>query len=104
MTTRRNPDAVFAALGDPTRRSVLQSIASAGNATATELAAQLPVSRQAVVKHLGRLGSAGLVTAQRQGREVRYQLSAEPLTEAVAWIAELGAVWDKRLARLEDLF
>ncbi|HDH03853.1 MAG TPA: ArsR family transcriptional regulator, partial [Actinobacteria bacterium] len=58
MTAPRNSDAVFAALSDPTRRAVLQGIASTGDATATELASQLPVSRQAVVKHLGLLGTA----------------------------------------------
>ena len=97
-------DAVFAALSDPTRRSVLQSIAGAGTATATQIAVQLPVSRQAIVKHLGVLDKAGLVTAARTGREVRYRLSPEPLTDAVAWIAELGALWDERLARLEKMF
>jgi len=102
MTTG-SADAVFAALSDPTRRTVLQSIAASGGRTATELAAQLPVSRQAVVKHLGQLDRAGLVSAQRHGREVRYQMTAAPLTEAVAWIAELGALWDERLARLEKL-
>ena len=97
-------DAVFAALSGPTRRSVLQSIAGAGTATATQIAVQLPVSRQAIVKHLGVLDKAGLVTAARTGREVRYRLSPEPLTDAVAWIAELGALWDERLARLEKMF
>lgn len=101
---RSKPDAVFAALSDPTRRAVLQTIADTGSATATELAARLPVTRQAVTKHLGQLGSAGLVTSERHGREVRYQISAEPLTDAVEWITDLGALWDARLARLKTLF
>jgi DNA-binding transcriptional ArsR family regulator len=100
--TRRDErvDAVFAALSDPTRRSVLGRLARSPSASATELAADLPVSRQAVVKHLQTLGSAGLVTPTREGREVRYALSPEPLGDAVGWMADVGAEWDERLERL----
>ena len=95
-----SPPDVFAALGDPTRREVLQQVAARGEATATELAATLPVSRQAVAKHLGVLAEAGLVQAHRAGRETRYEPTPEPLGDAIAWMAELGAQWDARLARL----
>ncbi len=92
---------VFGALADGTRRDLLRSISS-HPATATELAGAMPISRQAVVKHLGTLSDAGLVQGQRSGREVRYQLTPEPLAEVMSWMAEVGAEWDGRLARLRD--
>ena len=92
---------VFAALSDPTRRDVVRLLA-AGSATATELAADLPVSRQAVAKHLAALADAGLVRAERQGREVRYRLTPEPLGSAVSWIADLDSTWAERLAALRE--
>jgi DNA-binding transcriptional ArsR family regulator len=94
------PD-VFAALGDPTRREILQAVATRGDVTATELAASLPVSRQAVAKHLGVLAGAGLVAPRRAGRETRYAPTPQPLGDAIAWMADLGAQWDARLARLK---
>ena len=66
--------AVFGALSDPTRRQLLAAIAQHPAATATELAAALPISRQAVLKHLTALGEAGLLDRQRSGREVRYRV------------------------------
>jgi len=93
-------DAVFAALSDPTRRSVLGRLAGGTAASATELAAELPVSRQAVTKHLQMLGHAGLVTPTREGREVRYSITPAPLGDAVEWMTDVGAQWDRRLARL----
>jgi DNA-binding transcriptional ArsR family regulator len=96
-----SPDRTFAALGDPTRRDILQAVAARGDATATELAAALPVTRQAVAKHLGILAGAGLVESHRAGRETRYAPTPEPLGDAIAWMAELGAQWDARLARLK---
>ena len=92
-------DAVFAALADPTRRDVIRRLADAP-ATATELAAQVPVTRQAVRKHLEVLDAAGLVTTERLGREVRYSLSPASLGDAVGWMAEVGARWDRRLQAL----
>lgn len=71
-----------------------------GGATATELARQLPISRQAVTKHLVQLASAGLVAPTREGRETRYRITPEPLEDAVAWIVQAGGEWDDRLARL----
>lgn len=94
------PDRVFAALGDATRRNVLHEVASRGQATATELAADLPISRQAVVKHLAVLADAGLVLASKEGREQRYRPTPAPLADAIEWMTTLGAQWDRRLARL----
>jgi DNA-binding transcriptional ArsR family regulator len=96
-------DSVFAALADPTRRRVLDEIGRRGNATATQLAADLPVTRQAVAKHLGVLATAGLVDAQRAGRETRYRVTPAPLGDAIGWMARVGADWDDRLARLQAL-
>jgi DNA-binding transcriptional ArsR family regulator len=93
-------DAVFAALADPTRRRLLGRLSHQRSATATELAASEPVTRQAVVKHLQSLGEAGLVTPSREGREVRYALTPAPLEDAVGWMVTVGAQWDRRLARL----
>src|SRR5438270_8578251 len=75
------PDAVFAALADPTRRRVLRLVAERGPTSATLLERELPVTRQAIVKHLVVLSRAGLVTGQRKGQEVRYALVPEPLDE-----------------------
>lgn len=94
-------DAVFAALSDPTRRRLLATLGDHGAATATQLAADLPVSRQAVQKHLSGLADAGLVAPAREGREVRYRLTPAPLSEAMAWMATVGAQWDTRLAALQ---
>jgi DNA-binding transcriptional ArsR family regulator len=94
-------DAVFSALADGRRRSVVELLAEHGSATATELAASLPVTRQAVAKHLASLDEAGLVTRTRRGREAHYQLRPAPLAEAVSWIEQVGATWDSRLAALE---
>jgi DNA-binding transcriptional ArsR family regulator len=92
---------VFAALGDPTRRALVRRLADDGPVTATELAQTLPITRQAVAKHLAALHEAGLVDGVREGRETRYRLTPEPLDDAVAWMAEVGAHWDRRLAALE---
>jgi DNA-binding transcriptional ArsR family regulator len=91
---------VFAALADGNRRFVLETLARRETATATELAAELPVTRQAVAKHLAALDDAGLVRATREGRESRYRLTPGPLGEAMGWLAMVGAAWDERLASL----
>jgi DNA-binding transcriptional ArsR family regulator len=93
-------DGVFAALGDPGRRALVEAVAARGDATATELAANLPVTRQAVAKQLAALADAGLLRSRRTGRETRYEVTAEPLGDAVAWMLEVGAAWDMRLAKL----
>ena len=92
--------AVFEALADPTRRRLVGMLAERDTATATELAAELPVTRQAVAKHLAALDAAGLVAGRRLGRETRYRLTPRPLEDAAAWLARVGAEWDERLAAL----
>jgi len=92
--------AVFAALADPTRRAVLRSIASGDATTATELAAQLPITRQAVAKHLSQLQQARLVDSERDGRETRFQATPAPLGDAIGWMTAVGTQWDDRLAAL----
>jgi DNA-binding transcriptional ArsR family regulator len=91
---------VFGALADPNRRYVLEALAQRETATATELAAEMPVTRQAVAKHLAALNEAGLVESRREGRETRYELTPGPLASAMDWMASVGADWDSRLARL----
>jgi DNA-binding transcriptional ArsR family regulator len=91
--------AVFGALAEPMRRQLLATIAQ-HPATATELASELPISRQAVTKHLNSLSEAGLLERQRSGRDIRYRLSPAPLTEAMSWMAQVGGQWDERLSRL----
>ncbi len=97
----RRTEAVFEALADSTRRQVMRLLAETGPATATELAGDLPITRQAVAKHLATLAEAGLVTSDRHGRETRYQLTPEPLAEAVSWMASVGSQWDDRLQALQ---
>jgi DNA-binding transcriptional ArsR family regulator len=94
--------AVFGALAEPMRRRLLQTIAQ-HPATATELANELPISRQAVTKHLSSLSEAGLLQRERSGRDIRYRLTPEPLTEAMSWMADVGGLWDARLSRLSGL-
>jgi DNA-binding transcriptional ArsR family regulator len=94
-------DDVFDALADATRRQVLRNLAERGPQTPTELADHLPVSRQAVSKHLDVLGRAGLVSSNRVGRETRFTFRPEPLTDAAEWMAEVGGTWDRRLAALK---
>jgi DNA-binding transcriptional ArsR family regulator len=94
-------DDVFGALADPTRRGLLERLVAGGPDTATNLVVGLPVTRQAVVKHLQVLADAGLVTPQRHGREVRYAATADPLGPAVSWMMAAGAQWDRRLERLK---
>ena len=94
---------VFTALADPTRRTILDLLATHGHGTATTLAAELPVSRPAVIKHLAVLDRAGLVAAQRHGREVRYVVQPAPLQATAAWMSRLAADWDARLAAVKAL-
>jgi DNA-binding transcriptional ArsR family regulator len=98
----QSEQAVFTALADPTRRAVLRSIASGEATTATELAARLPVTRQAVQKHLALLEQAQLVDGERVGRETRFAATPAPLTDAIAWMTAVGRQWDDRLAALGE--
>jgi DNA-binding transcriptional ArsR family regulator len=96
-------DTVLVALADPRRRELLDLLSAHGEATATTLAEHLPVSRQAIVKHLGVLEDAGLVSAGRVGREVRYALRSAALDTTARWMVALTAEWDRRLARVKQL-
>lgn len=91
---------VFQALADPTRRQLVELLASAGQHTPTRLARDLPITRQGVSKHLEVLEEAGLVRSQQVGRQRRYTLTPEPLEEPLAWIETIANRWDRRLARL----
>ena len=95
-------DEVFFALSDPTRREVLRSVARQPDLTASRLAGELPITRQAVAKHLAALQRAGLVEPRREGRETRYTLTPAPLVDAMGWMADVGATWDRRLERLVE--
>ncbi len=95
-------DEVFSALADPTRRRLLNQLSTEGPLSATDLAAGYTVSRQAVVKHLGTLSAAGLLRSERHGREVLYGVVPERLNPATAWLADVGARWDSRLAALTE--
>jgi DNA-binding transcriptional ArsR family regulator len=94
---------LFAALSDPTRRQVLDLLAARGEGSASGLAADMPVSRPAVIKHLAVLDRAGLVESRRRGREVLYSVRPEPLESAARWMTGLAADWDRRLAALKRL-
>jgi DNA-binding transcriptional ArsR family regulator len=98
----RDPGPVFAALADPTRREVVRLLAAQPGLTASALAGELPVSRQAIAKHLTQLRDAGLACAEHTGRETRYRLTPEPLAGAMAWMVAAGAQWDTRLEKLKQ--
>jgi DNA-binding transcriptional ArsR family regulator len=94
---------VFVALADPTRRAILAALASGGPATVTDLAGRLPVTRQAVAKHLALLAGAGLVTAEPgERRRVRYRLRSAPMQVAQQFLAALSRDWDGALDALKD--
>jgi DNA-binding transcriptional ArsR family regulator len=104
VTTRLDVvDDVLAALADPMRRRLLDRLAEHGETTATVLATELPVTRQAVVQHLAVLGHVELVRSHRSGRERRYTVHAEPLTAAARWMTQVAAQWDTRLAAIKTL-
>ena len=96
-------DALWSAVADPTRRRVLDVLLEHGEATTTTLAAGLPVTRQAVAKHLAVLDRVGLVAGERRGREVRYAIRPERLDDAAEAMAQVAAQWDRRLARIKRL-
>jgi DNA-binding transcriptional ArsR family regulator len=94
---------VFSALADPNRRTVLERLALAGEGTATTIAEGLPISRQAVVKHLARLDRARLVQARRRGREVRYSVQPGRLAATARGMETIAAGWDDTLAALKRI-
>ena len=94
---------VFVALADPSRRAILAALASGGPATATDLAGRLPITRQAIAKHLALLAEAGLVTAEPgERRRVRYRLRSAPMQVAQQFLAALARDWDGPLDALKD--
>ena len=96
-----NPQEVFAALGDPTRFEVLSRLADGGPASASALAEALPISRQAIAKHLAALEEVGLVERSRQGREVVFTVDTGPIGDVAIWAGRVGSTWDQRLERLK---
>jgi predicted transcriptional regulator len=101
MTTTVDDD-LWSAIGDPTRRRMLDLLLS-GDGTATSLSEQLPVTRQAVAKHLGVLDRAGLVQVTAAGREMRYRIDDAQFARAVAQLAAVGTAWDARLQRIKRI-
>lgn len=95
-------DQVFAALADPTRRLVLEELGRRPPCSATTLAAGLPVSRQAVVRHLQVLRDCDLVTSHRAGKEVLFEVSPAPLTATASWMTTLADTWTERLQALKQ--
>jgi DNA-binding transcriptional ArsR family regulator len=107
MPTRPDIEAVaedvFTALADPTRRGILAALAATGPATATDLASRLPITRQAIAKHLALLAEAGLVAAEPgERRRVRYRLHSAPMQLAQQFLAALARDWDRQLDALKD--
>jgi DNA-binding transcriptional ArsR family regulator len=92
---------VFVALSDTTRRAVKELLATGQRATATQLSARFPVTRQAIAKHLQVLADAGLVTSERAGRETQWSLTPAALGPAMAWMQEVGGGFDDRIAGLQ---
>src|SRR6476660_3210591 len=99
MTAPVNDD-LWSAIGDPTRRRMLDLLLVDGHGTATSLSEQLPVTRQAVAKHLGVLDRVGLVHGAAAGREHRYWVDDAQLARAAAQLASVGSNWDGRLRRI----
>jgi ArsR family transcriptional regulator, cadmium/lead-responsive transcriptional repressor len=99
----RIDDDLWSAIGDPTRRRILDLLLVDGDGTATTLSEHLPVTRQAVAKHLGVLDRVDLVRATPAGREKRYRVDDAQLARAVAQLASVGAAWDARLHRIKQV-
>lgn len=97
------PEDVLVALADPIRREILAVLTRDGGATPTSLAAGLPVTRQAVAKHLAVLDRAGLVRARRSAREVRYEADLIPLKRTAGWMDGLAAQWEGRLQHIKEI-
>lgn len=97
-----NVDQVLAALADPTRRQLLEALGRRPACSATTLAAQVPVSRQAVARHLAVLRESGLVTGQRAGKEVLYSARPDQLEATASWLTTLAATWTERLQLLKE--
>jgi DNA-binding transcriptional ArsR family regulator len=101
--THEHQQMVFAALADPMRRKLLVKLAETSPKTATQLAQEYPITRQGILKHLTILEAAGLVAVHQEGRDKRYTLTPEPLSELEQWMNTISAIWDERLVRLKTL-
>lgn len=99
-----DPQPVLSVLADSTRRAVFERLTSQGPASATQLAAEMPVSRQAIAKHLSLLDSVGLVERTQKGRQMMYSARLGPLREVTEWLETVGAEWEARLDRLRQSF
>src|SRR3954471_9437951 len=96
-------DELWAAVGDPTRRRVLDVLLDRGEATATLVAAELPVTRHAGAKHLAVVDRAGLVEGRKRGRDMRYAVRPERLDAAARSMAQVAAAWDGRLSAIKRI-
>jgi ArsR family transcriptional regulator, cadmium/lead-responsive transcriptional repressor len=103
MNHSTDDDDLWEAMADPTRRKLLDLLVARGQATATTLTADMPVSRQAISKHLLLLQRVGLIDSHRQGREVRYEVREQRLAEATGALAEVANRWDHRLRAIKQL-
>ena len=99
-----DPQPLLAALADPSRRAVFERLNTEGPASASQLASELPISRQAIAKHLNLLDSVGLVDRAEQGRQVVYTASVTPLRDVADWLETVGDAWEDRLQRLKKSF
>lgn len=102
LSTGTRVAAVFGCLADESRRDVLEVLVRDGRASASAVAREVQISRQGVAKHLSLLAAAGLVTAERAGREVLYTVQPQPLQDAARWLDRSAAAWDRRLAALKS--
>ena len=103
MNHSSDDDDLWEAMADPTRRKLLDLLVARGHATATTLTADMPVSRQAISKHLVLLQRVGLIDGHRQGREVRYEVREQRLAEATGALSEVANRWDRRLRAIKQL-
>jgi ArsR family transcriptional regulator, cadmium/lead-responsive transcriptional repressor len=103
MRDHDEDDDLWEAMADPTRRKLLDLLVARGHATATTLTADMPVSRQAISKHLLLLQRVGLIDGHREGREVRYQVREQRLAEATGALSQVANRWDRRLRMIKQL-
>ena len=103
VATTAIDDDLWSAIGDPTRRRILDLLLLEGGGTATSLSEQLPMTRQAIAKHLAVLDRVVLVRGMQEGREKRYRVDQAQLARAAAQLASVGSAWDKRLGRIKHL-
>ena len=103
MSNHDEDDDLWEAMADPTRRKLLDLLVAGGHATATTLTADMPVSRQAISKHLSLLQRVGLIDAHRQGREVQYTVREQRLAEATGALSQVANRWDRRLRAIKQL-